>query len=110
MVVAGARFGTGASREQAVTALMAAGSSAVIAESFAPSFRRNAWNNGFPAIERPELVRALRARFPDAAEGALFTSESITVHLAWLPSVARQLMAAGGLDGFLRERRAHGGD
>ena len=76
------------------------------AESLAPAFKRNAWNNGFPAIERPELVRALRSRIPDTPQGALFTEEQITIDLAWLPPVARDLIAAGGLDAFLRARSA----
>jgi homoaconitate hydratase len=106
VLVAGARFGTGSSREQAVTALMAAGISAVVAESLAPTFRRNAWNNGFPAIERPEFVREIRSRFPDAARQAVFTDEPIAIELAWLPPVARDLIAAGGLDALLRARSA----
>ncbi len=108
VLVCGARFGTGSSREQAVTALMAAGISAVVAESLAPTFRRNAWNNGFPAIERPELVRALRDRLPDASGAAVFTRDKITVELAWLPPVARDLIAAGGLDAFLRAQERQG--
>ena len=106
ILVAGARFGSGSSREQAVTALMAAGVRAVVAESFAPSFRRNAWNNGFPAIERAELVRSARARVPDSRNAAVFTDERITVELRWLPAVAQELIAAGGLDAFLRAQSA----
>jgi homoaconitate hydratase len=109
VLVVGARFGTGSSREQAATALMAAGIAAVVAHSLAPSFRRNAWNNGFAAIERPELVRVLRARLPDASRAAAFSDEQIIIELAWLPAVARELIAAGGLDAFLRERGAQGG-
>ena len=109
ILVAGSRFGIGSSREQAVTALSSAGVRAVVAESLAPTFRRNAWNNGFIAIERPELVRALRARWPDPMDAAVFTGETETVDLAWLPQVARELIAAGGLDAFLRARQA-GGD
>jgi homoaconitate hydratase len=108
VLVAGPRFGIGSSREQAVSALAASGITAVIAESLAPAFRRNAWNNGFPAVERPDLVRSLRARFPGASRAAHFTDEEITVDLAWLPTVAQELIAAGGMDAFLRDRRAHG--
>jgi homoaconitate hydratase len=109
ILVAGARFGIGSSREQAVTALQNAGVRAVVAESLAPTFRRNAWNNGFTAIERPELVRVLRARWSNATDVAVFTGETVTIDLAWLPQVARELIAAGGLDAFLRARQA-GGD
>jgi homoaconitate hydratase len=109
VLVAGLRFGIGSSREQAVTALLASGIRAVVAESLAPAFRRNAWNNGLPAVERPDLVRSLRARFPEAERAAQFTDEELTVDLAWLPPVAQELIAAGGMDAFLRDRRAHGG-
>jgi homoaconitate hydratase len=109
VLVAGLRFGTGSSREQAVTALMAAGIVAVVAESLSPTFRRNAWNNGFPAMEHPELVRSLRSRFPSATAAAFLSDEEITVDLAWLPAVARDLIAVGGLDAFLRARSAKGG-
>jgi homoaconitate hydratase len=109
VLVAGLRFGIGSSREQAVTALLASGIKAVVAESLAPAFRRNAWNNGFPAVERPDLVRSIRARYPGTAHAAQFTDEELTVDLAWLPSVAQDLIAAGGMDTFLRDRRAHGG-
>ena len=108
VLVAGLRFGIGSSREQAVTALVASGIKAVVAESLAPTFRRNAWNNGFPALERPDLVRSLRARVPGASETAQFTEEEVTIDLAWLPSVARELIAAGGMNSFLSARRAHG--
>jgi homoaconitate hydratase len=109
VLVAGLRFGIGSSREQAVTALLASGIRAVVAESLAPAFRRNAWNNGLPAVERPDLVRSMRARYPEAEGAAQFTGEPITVDLAWLPSVAQDLIAGGGMDVFLRDRRAHGG-
>jgi homoaconitate hydratase len=109
VLVAGLRFGIGSSREQAVTALLASGIRAVVAESLAPAFRRNAWNNGLPAVERPDLVRSMRARYPEAARAAQFTDEELTVDLAWLPYVAQDLIAAGGMDAFLRDRSAHGG-
>jgi homoaconitate hydratase len=109
VLVVGPRFGIGSSREQAVTALRAAGFEAVVAESLAPSFRRNAWNNGFLAVERPGLVRALRDRFPEATRAAIFTEETITIDRSWLPCVAADLIAAGGLNAFLQARRAHAG-
>jgi 3-isopropylmalate/(R)-2-methylmalate dehydratase small subunit len=44
-------FGIGSSREQAVSALMAAGIKAVIAPRFGRIFFRNAWNLGLMAVE-----------------------------------------------------------
>jgi len=52
-VIGGWNFGTGSSREQAVTALQAKGLPLVIAGSFSQTYLRNAFNNGFPCIEVP---------------------------------------------------------
>jgi len=51
IVVAGRNFGCGSSREHAPRALMGAGVSCVVAESFARIFFRNAINIGLPVIE-----------------------------------------------------------
>lgn len=63
LLVGGFNFGTGSSREQAATALKHRGLRLVIAGSFNETYKRNALNNGFLAIEVPELVRDLKARF-----------------------------------------------
>jgi homoaconitate hydratase len=59
VLVSGYNFGTGSSREQAATALKAAGVPLVIAGSFGDIFKRNAINNGLVCLECPELVRDL---------------------------------------------------
>ena len=51
IIVAGADFGCGSSREHAVWALRGAGVSAVIAPNFARIYYRNSINNGFLALE-----------------------------------------------------------
>lgn len=51
ILVAGRNFGGGSSREQAPVALKYAGISAVVAESFARIFYRNAFSIGLPALE-----------------------------------------------------------
>ena len=66
VVVGGFNFGTGSSREQAVTALKSKGIPLVIAGSFSQTYLRNAFNNGFVCIETPGLVARLRAQFADA--------------------------------------------
>ena len=59
ILVSGYNFGTGSSREQAATALKAAGVPVVIAGSFGDIFKRNAINNGLVCLECPELVKDL---------------------------------------------------
>ena len=62
-MVSGFNFGTGSSREQAVTCLKAKGIPLVIAASFSQTYLRNAYNNGFLCVEVPELVKKLREQF-----------------------------------------------
>lgn len=50
VIVAGRNFGMGSSREQAAEALKHLGIAAVVAESFAGIFYRNAINLGLPAV------------------------------------------------------------
>jgi len=71
ILVAGYNFGTGSSREQAATALKAAGVPLVIAGSFGDIFKRNAINNGLVCLESPELVADLTSAYAkDGARGA----------------------------------------
>lgn len=51
IIVAGLNFGCGSSREEAAMMLKAAGAGAVVAESFARIWYRNAVNNGLLAVE-----------------------------------------------------------
>jgi homoaconitate hydratase len=131
ILVAGANFGTGSSREQAAQALQHAGVAAVIAASFSATYTRNALNNGLPVFESPALVAFMRERFgtpaePHAAElsgdaGAQPTVvPGLRAHVdlrAWQVSVdgesfpvvplgpaAQELLAAGGLEAWIRER------
>jgi len=60
LLLAGANFGCGSSREHAVWALAEFGIEAIIAPSFAPIFKGNCIRNGLLPIELPEaVVRAL---------------------------------------------------
>lgn len=56
VMVGGANFGCGSSREHAPISIRAAGVSCVIAASFARIFYRNAINIGFPILECPEAA------------------------------------------------------
>ena len=59
VVVGGSNFGCGSSREHAAIALKYVGVGAVVAESFARIFYRNAINLGLPALECPGISEAV---------------------------------------------------
>ncbi|KAG6861342.1 mitochondrial Homoaconitase [Termitomyces sp. Mi166 len=82
VLVSGYNFGTGSSREQAATALKAAGVPLVIAGSFGDIFKRNAINNGLVCLESPELVRDLTERYAkDGKRGAGGKNGELTVDM-----------------------------
>lgn len=60
ILVAGRAFGMGSSREQAAIALKGAGVLAVVAESFARIFFRNAINIGLPVLQVPEITKKVK--------------------------------------------------
>ena len=59
IMVGGANFGCGSSREHAPISIRACGVRCVIAASFARIFYRNAINIGFPILECPEAAAAI---------------------------------------------------
>jgi homoaconitate hydratase len=120
VVVAGWNFGTGSSREQAVTALAAKGIRMVIAASFSQTYLRNAFNNGFLCLECPELVSHLREVHSAEIAGGSRTialSEDLevdfrsgtlrlgkTFRFAPLGPVPQSLVAAGGVENLVRAK------
>lgn len=56
ILISGQNFGSGSSREQAVTCLKAAGVAAIVGVSFGRIFYRNAINNAFPLIQCPQAA------------------------------------------------------
>lgn len=81
ILVSGYNFGTGSSREQAATALKAAGVPLVVAGSFGDIFKRNAINNGLVCVESPELVADLTAEYAqDGKRGAGGRDGELTVN------------------------------
>ncbi|MCD4658000.1 MAG: 3-isopropylmalate dehydratase [Planctomycetes bacterium] len=58
IILAGANFGAGSSRQQAVDCFAALGIQAIIAESFGAIYYRNAVNSGFPVLIAQNLSNA----------------------------------------------------
>jgi 3-isopropylmalate/(R)-2-methylmalate dehydratase small subunit len=108
VIVAGKNFGCGSSREQAPIALKAAGVSAVVAESFARIFYRNAINQGLPVLTCPGVSKKFKNG--DGAEVNLKegwiknvrTGEKIKVQP--LPEFILDILNAGGLIPHLRKK------
>ncbi len=57
IIIAGANFGSGSSRQQAVDCFLALGISAIIAESFGAIYKRNAMNSGLPILEWQDIQK-----------------------------------------------------
>jgi 3-isopropylmalate/(R)-2-methylmalate dehydratase small subunit len=104
VIVAGANFGCGSSRETAPRVLLACGISAVVAPSFGRIFFRNAINVGLPAIEcdttgidQDDIVEI------DVADGRVSVpARRLQRHARPMPDVMRALLDAGGLANYLR--------
>ncbi|RYP04362.1 hypothetical protein DL764_004498 [Monosporascus ibericus] len=129
ILVAGFNFGCGSSREQAATALLAKQIPLVIAGSFGNVFARNAINNALITLEVRRLVERLRARFSSPSPSV--TERQLTRRTGWtltwdvkrsvvevregdegeswmeqvgaLPANVQAIIAAGGLEAWVRE-------
>jgi 3-isopropylmalate/(R)-2-methylmalate dehydratase small subunit len=103
ILVAGRNFGCGSSREQAPLALKTAGVAAVVAESFARIFFRNAINIGLPAFElRAAGIAAGDELVIDPASGTIENRTRPAVHrAAALPPIMMAILEAGGLAAYL---------
>lgn len=121
VLVGGFNFGTGSSREQAVTCLKAKGIPLIIAASFSQTYLRNAYNNGFLCIEVPKLVEHLREQFAAeiaAKEKTIICDEKIEVDFSsgaviWrhetypfplLGAVPQSLVVAGGVENVVAKK------
>ncbi|MEM7116646.1 MAG: homoaconitate hydratase [Chloroflexota bacterium] len=105
IIVATDNFGCGSSREYAPLALKRRQIGAIIANSFARIFFRNAVNLGIPVYVAPAIVTALHegdtVRF-DYESGTLQRGAQ-SFALPPLADFARDTIAAGGIVNYVRE-------
>lgn len=108
VLVAGSNFGCGSSREHAPISIKVAGTSCVIAESFARIFYRNAINIGLPIIESPEAAKAidqgdeLDINFEEGIIQNLTKNENY--HFEKFPEFIQQLVVAGNLLNYVKAK------
>ena len=108
VIVAGKNFGCGSSREQAATCLKYFGISAVVAESFARIFYRNAINLGLPVIVAPGIAALVNHGDMvevDLEQGLVNnTTTGDSVRSTILPAFIMQIIKDGGLIKHLQKR------
>ena len=107
-IVAGTNFGCGSSREHAPIALKGVGVAAVIAESFARIFYRNATNVGIPLLEAPgitELVEDGEEIEVDMENGTITSMNGKAMTFKKLPPFMLEILEQGGLIEYLKNKR-----
>ena len=108
IVVAGTNFGCGSSREHAPIALIHMGAGAVLADSFARIFFRNAINLGLPVI----VCKGIAAHVKDGQTLRLdMTAGTVTIAETGevlpaeaLGEKAMEILSAGGIKPLMRAR------
>lgn len=108
IIVTGANFGVGSSREHVVQAMKAWGVRAVVGKSFARIYRRNCVNLALPIVDCPEAAGAAK---PGSAiridtdtglvdvDGDVYRAEPVA-------PLVLELQTSGGLVPWARERLA----
>ncbi len=105
IIVAGKNFGLGSSREHAPLTIKLAGIDAVVAESFARIFYRNAINVGLAAIICPVKDIDEGDELDIKVDEGLLTdiTSGRDKRFPPLPDIMRQILNEGGLDNYIRK-------
>ena len=108
VVIGGRNFGLGSSREQAPIALKYSGVSAVIAESFARIFYRNAANLGLPALECPNVSKEIETGDTvevDNEAGKIIVNGKKELEFVPVPPFMMEILEVGGLREYIKQNR-----
>lgn len=106
IIVAGSNFGCGSAMEIAVTVILAAGITAVLARTFSRTFFRNAVNNGLLPIEC-DTTRIVEgdALSVSATDGGVIVTDrgrGLRLRARPLPAMMGEILEAGGLVEYVR--------
>jgi 3-isopropylmalate/(R)-2-methylmalate dehydratase small subunit len=107
-VVGGRNFGCGSSREHAPTIIKMAGVRAVVAQTFARIFFRNAINVGLPAVtvDTSDIETGDELEL-DLAAGILRNiTKNRSLSFPPLPEVMRKILDEGGLAAYIKSHGA----
>ncbi|TQN66904.1 Homoaconitase, partial [Colletotrichum shisoi] len=124
ILVSGFNFGTGSSREQAATAILAKKIPLVVAGSFGNIFSRSSINNALMGVEVPKLVQRLRETLKEEGDKKVLArrtgwkllwdvrrskvtvtekgGETWKVKLGELPLNVQEIIARGGLEEWVK--------
>jgi 3-isopropylmalate/(R)-2-methylmalate dehydratase small subunit len=109
IIVGGANFGCGSSREHAPLAIKGAGCEAVVARSFARIFFRNAINIGLPLFICDDVDKIADGDdiMIDMAAGVIYNkSKDESYKTSPLPDFLREIVEAGGLVNYTKRQVA----
>lgn len=105
IIVAGLNFGCGSSREEAVFALMYSEVKAVVAQSFAPIFKRNAFNNALLCIKIDTTPIANQDLIGiDISNKTVYNKSKSEKYEFTLSKAEETLIEEGGLLNILKKR------
>jgi 3-isopropylmalate/(R)-2-methylmalate dehydratase small subunit len=105
IIVAGLNFGCGSSREEAVFALIHSRVQAVVAQSFAPIFKRNAFNNALLCVEVDTTpISDHDAITIDITKKIVYNKSQSEQYEFTLSKAEETLIKEGGLLNILRKR------
>ncbi len=109
VIVAGRDFGRGSSNENSVRALQLCGVKAVVADSLARIFQRNAINLGFVAVECTHIRESV-----DESQSIKIDLQNWTVKLLTLKKslrlrpvsvIEREILECGGLISYIKNKK-----
>ena len=103
ILVAGSYFGCGSSREQAPTALIAAGVTCILAKDFARIFFRNAINLGLCVAEcdTSQIDDGDEIEFSPGSEYVVNYSKNSRLPVAKMPQIMVDILSAGGVISYM---------
>ena len=110
VIVAGANFGCGSSREHAPLSIKESGVSCVIAKSFARIFYRNSINIGLAILECDEACDKIESGDELAINFDTGVIENVTKGESYqsqpFPEFIKEIIAAGGLLKSIKEKQS----